>query len=281
MKKLPNDPFIIAEIGINHNGDINIAKQLIDVAKNAGCDAVKFQKRSVDKIYSKKELGKYYESPFGLTSGDYKRGREFGKAQYDIINKYCVEKEIIWFASAWDIESFDFLQQYDCKYNKIASAMLTNISFLEHVAKLQTATFISTGMSTIEQVEDAVKIFKKHTCPYMLMHCNASYPCPNEDINLNMITTLQKRFLCDVGYSGHEVGLSACVIATALGAKAIERHITLDRSMFGSDQASSIEPAGLDRLVRDIRNVKVFLGSAVKQITPGELKAIKRIRCFK
>jgi len=271
--------FITAEIGINHNGDIDIAKKLIKTAKDAGCDAVKFQKRTIEKAYSKEILDSFRDSPWGNTTRDEKLHLEFGKSEYDEIDNYCKEEKIEWFASSWDIDSQKFLQQYDLKFNKVASAMLTNLELLEIIAQEKQSTFVSTGMSTIEEIDTAVKIFQKHHCPFELMHTNSSYPMKQEEANLNCIITLKNKFSCDVGYSGHEAGASlVCVAAVLLGATSIERHITLDRSMYGSDHSASLEPQGLQRLVRDIRLLDEIKGDGVKRIWPSELLKMKRLR---
>lgn len=270
--------FIIAEIGINHNGDIGIAKKLIDWAVLCECDAVKFQKRTVDKVYTKEYLDSYRESPWGTTQREQKEGLEFGKEEYDIIDSYCKEKGIEWFASAWDVEAQKFLQQYDLKYNKIASAMLVQEEFLEMVAKEGKHTFISTGMSTYEEIDRAVEIFRENNCPFELMHCNSTYPMKNEDANLRMIESLRKRYGCDVGYSGHEVGRVVSQTAVALGATSIERHITLDRAMYGSDQAASLEAEDFLKLVRAIRTTESALGTGEKILTPAEAEVKKKLR---
>ena len=270
--------FIIAEIGINHNGDLDIAKRLIDGAIFAGCDAVKFQKRTVEKVYSKEELDKPRESPWGTTVRDQKLGLEFGKKEYDEIDKYCKEKGIDWFASAWDIDSQEFLRQYNLKYNKIASPMLTHKRLLEMVAEEKKYTFISTGMSTMEEIEASIDIFKKTNCPFELMHCNSMYPMKDEDANLKMISVLRERFGCKVGYSGHEVGLITTCAAMALGATSVERHITLDRAMYGSDQAASVEVMGFYRLVRYIRTIELALGDGQKKISEKEQEIKKKLR---
>lgn len=270
---------IIAEIGINHNGDIEIAKKLIDMAKRAGCDAVKFQKRTVEKVYSKEVLDTPRESPWGNTTRDQKLGLEFNKKEYDIIDNYCREKNIIWFASAWDIDSQLFLRQYDLKYNKIASAMLTDLEFLRVVAEEKKHTFIGTGMSTIEQIRRAVEIFRKYNCPFELMHSNSSYPMKLEEANIRCMDTLRKEFKCNVGYSGHEdSSYIVCVLAVAFGATSIERHVTLSRSMYGSDQAASLEEPGLVRMVRDVRRVEAILGDGVKHVWDSEIPVMKKIR---
>ena len=271
--------FIIAEIGINHNGDIEIAKKLVELAKSAGCDAVKFQKRTVEKVYSKSILDSPRESPWGKTTRDQKLGLEFGKKEYDEINQCCLLHGIDWFASSWDLDSQMFLRQYDLKYNKIASAMLTHIELLELVAEEKKHTFISTGMSTMEEISDAVSIFRKHNCPFELMHTNSSYPMKIEEANLLCIPMLKKKFNCDVGYSGHEVSAyRVSLIAVSLGATSLERHITLDRTMYGSDQAASLEPTGLKRMVRDIRDVIAILGDGKKQIWDSEIPVRKKLR---
>ena len=271
--------FIIAEIGINHNGNLEIAKKLIEIAKNAGCNAVKFQKRMVEKVYSKDVLDSPRESPWGNTNRDQKLGLEFGKKEYDEINEYCLLYGIDWFASSWDLDSQSFLCQYDLKYNKIASAMLTNSELLKTVAKEKKHTFISTGMSTMEEIGDAVNIFREHNCPFELMHANSSYPMKIEEANLLCIPMLKKKFNCDVGYSGHEVSAyRVSLIAVSLGATSLERHITLDRTMYGSDQAASLEPTGLKRMVRDIRDVVAILGDGKKQIWDSEIPVKKKLR---
>ena len=273
--------FFTAEIGINHNGDLEIAKKLIDVAVEAGCDAVKFQKRTVEKVYSKDVLDTPRESPWGKTTREQKLGLEFGKDEYNIIDKYCKEKNIEWYASSWDIDSQLFLQNYDLKHNKVASAMLTNHKLLEVIAKEKKYTFISTGMSTMDEIRDAVKIFKKYDCPHSLQHSNSSYPMEESEANINCITTLQKEFKCDVGYSGHEAaGYLICVCAVVLGATSIERHITLGRSMYGSDQAASLEPIGLERVVKDIRRIEKVLGDGEKRVWPSEIPVMKKLRAY-
>ena len=271
--------FFTAEIGINHNGDLEIAKKLIGVAVEAGCDAVKFQKRAIEKVYSKAVLDTPRESPWGKTTREQKLGLEFEKAEYDIIDQYCKEKNIEWYASSWDIDSQLFLQNYNLKHNKVASSMLTNHKLLEVIAKERKPTFISTGMSTMDEIKDAVRIFEKYDCKFSLQHSNSSYPMKEEEANLNCITTLQKEFRCDVGYSGHETsGYLVCVSAVILGAKSIERHITLDRSMYGSDQAASLEPMGLKRVVNDIRRIEAILGDGEKRVWSSEIPVMKKLR---
>tara|TARA_B100001167_G_scaffold181711_1_gene138959 strand:+ start:343 stop:1173 length:831 start_codon:yes stop_codon:yes gene_type:complete len=271
--------FITAEIGINHNGDLKIAKDLIKIAKSCGCDAVKFQKRTVEKSYSKEILDSFRDSPWGNTTRDEKLHLEFNKSDYDEIDKFCSTQDIEWYASSWDIESQEFLRQYNLKHNKVSSAMLTNVELLESVAQEKKPTFVSTGMSTMDEIRNAVKIFRKHNCPFELMHTNSSYPMKNEEANLNCIGTLKNEFSCNVGYSGHEAGATlVCVAAVLLGATSIERHITLDRSMYGSDHAASLEPAGLQRLVRDIRLLDIIKGDGIKNVWPSELPKLKRLR---
>ncbi len=271
--------FITAELGINHNGDIDIAKKLIDTAKLAGCDAVKFQKRTVEKVYSKEVLDSPRNSPWGTTTREQKNGIEFSKNEYDIIDKYCKNNHIEWYASAWDVESLEFLKQYELKYNKVASAMLTNMELINKIAQEKKHTFVSTGMSNMDQIKTAVNIFKKNECPFELQHSNSSYPMKIEEANLNCIKTLQNEFECNVGYSGHEsLGYLICVAAVILGATSIERHITLDRSMYGSDQPASLEPAGLQRLVRDIRNIDLIMGDGEKIIWDSEIPVMKKLR---
>ena len=270
--------YITAEIGINHNGDLEICKKLIDWAVLCGCDAVKFQKRTVEKVYTKEYLDSYRESPWGTTQRAQKEGLEFGKKEYDIIDSYCKEKGIEWFASAWDVDAQKFLEQYDCKHNKVASAMLTNLELLEMIAKEKKHTFVATGMSTFEEIDTAVEIFKKYECPYELMHCNSTYPMKNEDANLKMIYTLRERYGCDVGYSGHETGRIVSLAAVAMGATSLERHITLDRAMYGSDQAASLEVDDLQRLVKDIRAIELALGNGEKILSEAELATKKKLR---
>ena len=271
--------FIIGEIGINHNGDIEIAKKLIQTAKKAGCNAVKFQKRTVEKVYTKEILDSPRQSPWGTTTREQKLGLEFGKKEYDIINDFCLQFGIDWFASAWDLDSQIFLRGYNLEFNKIASAMLTNSELLKTVAEEKKHTFISTGMSTMDEIGRAVKIFRDLNCPFELMHTHSSYPMKLEEANLSCISMLKKKFGCNVGYSGHEVSAyRVSLIAVGLGATSLERHITLDRTMYGSDQAASLEPAGLERLVRDVRAVESILGDGIKRVWPSELPVKEKLR---
>lgn len=270
--------FIIAEIGINHNGDVNLAQQLIDVAKDAGADAVKFQKRTIDLVYSKELLDSPRESPWGVTQRHQKEGLEFDKDEYDQIDAYCKQKNIPWFASAWDLESQNFLRQYDLPYNKIASAMLTYRELLEMVAQEKKHTFISTGMSAEKEIEAAIRIFRNAGCPFELMHCVSTYPMNDEDANLNCIKTLRERFSCNVGYSGHEVGLAISYAAAALGITSLERHITLSRAMYGSDQAASVEPNGFRQLVGAVRKIELAMGNGKIEIFEKEVPIAQKLR---
>jgi len=272
------DLFIIAEIGINHNGDIEIAKKLINMASDCGCDAVKFQKRTIDIVYDKKLLDSYRESPWGKTQRAQKEGLEFGKPEYDIINEYCKKKGIEWFASSWDEKSQEFLRQYDLKYNKIASALITHENLLNMVAEEKKPTFISTGMSDWGIIDRAVDIFKKKNCRFGLMHCVSTYPSEDEESNLLAIKTLKEKYSCDIGYSGHERGITPSLLAVAFGAVALERHVTLDRTMYGSDQPASLEKRGLELLVRDARKIRSILGDGKKRITDKEIPIAKKLR---
>lgn len=275
---MKRETFIIAEIGINHNGDINLAKKLIDAAVDAGCNAVKFQKRTVEDVYTKSDLDRPRESPWGTTNREQKLGLEFSEEEYTVIDKYCKNKNIEWFASSWDVKSQRFMRKYNCKFNKVASPMLTHRSLLTEIASEGKYTFISTGMSTIEQIEKAVEIFKSFNCPFELMHCNSTYPLKEEDINLSLISHLNSKFDVGVGYSGHETGIIACVAAVAMGATSIERHITLDRAMYGSDQAASLEVAGLVKMVKYIRAVEKCIGHPIKFVHDSEVPSLKKLR---
>lgn len=270
--------FVIAEIGINHNGSLKIAKNLIDWAVLSGCDAVKFQKRTIDKVYTKEYLDGYRESPWGTTQRAQKEGLEFGEEEYDEIDRYCREKGIEWFASAWDIDSQLFLKKYDLKYNKIASAMLINEELLKEVAVEGKYTYIGTGMSTYEEIDRVVEIFKSYNCPFELMHCNSTYPMPKDEANLRLIPVLRERYGCKVGYSGHETGRIVCTSAVALGATSIERHVTLDHTMYGSDQAASLNVKDLMRLIEDIRMIETILGDGEKKLSEKELETKKKLR---
>ncbi|MDC0352567.1 N-acetylneuraminate synthase family protein [Candidatus Pelagibacter sp.] len=275
MKK----PYLIAEIGINHNGDINIAKQLIKNANDCGFNSVKFQKRTIDIVYDKKTLDTPRESPWGKTTREQKLGLEFEKQEYEEIDRYCKELNIDWFASAWDIESLKFLENYDLKYHKIASAMIVDHKFLNAVAKTNKHTFISTGMSTKNDIENAVDIFKKNNCSFELMHCVSTYPMKIEDANLVTINQLKKEYNCDVGYSGHENGVVVSLAATMLGITSLERHITLDRTMYGSDQAASLELSGMQNLSTSIDKLLLSLGKpSLGKIIDDEIPIAKKLR---
>lgn len=268
--------YIIAEIGINHNGSLDIARQLIDKAVDAGCDAVKFQKRTVDVVYSAEELARPRESPFGPTNGDLKRGLEFGEKEYREIDRHCRKKKIHWFASCWDEASVDFIEMFNPVAFKIASASLTDDNLLRHHRKYRRPIIASTGMSDLPMIEHAVSVLG--TRDLALQHCTSTYPTDPKELNLRGIQTLARHFDVPVGYSGHEVGLQTTVAAVALGACLVERHITLDRSMWGSDQAASIEPQGFERLVRDIRTVESALGDGVRVIFDSERPIIQKLR---
>ena len=269
---------IIAEIGINHNGDIKIAKDLIDCAKKAGCDIVKFQKRDIDLVYSKEQLNSFRESPWGNTFRQQKEGIELSKNDYDEINNYCNDIKIEWFASAWDNNSQQFLNNYDLKYNKIASAMIIDKFLLNAVADMKKHTFISTGMSDLNIIDDAVNIFQKKNCPFELMHCVSTYPMKDEDANLKCINTLKERYKCNVGYSGHEVGLAVSYAAVAFGITSLERHITLSKSMYGSDQSSSLEFNKLHELVGGVRKLESALGDGTKKVIKAEKSVEEKLR---
>jgi N-acetylneuraminate synthase len=271
--------YLIAEIGINHNGDFNIAKKLIDYASDAGFNAVKFQKRTIDSVYTNEFLDSPRESPWGNTQRDQKNGLEFDFDTYKQIQKYCAEKKIEWSASAWDIDSQIFLQDFNLPFNKIASPMLGHFPLLKLIASEGKKTYISTGMSSIEELDKIVDLFVKSNCPFELMHCVSTYPMNEEDANLLCIPMLRDRYKCNVGYSGHESSLiKVCVTAVALGATSIERHITLDRAMYGSDQSASIEAASLKSFVEAVRKVPLILGSGVKELKPNELKIREKLR---
>lgn len=268
--------YIVGEIGINHNGSIDTAKSLIAVAKNTGCEAVKFQKRTVDIVYTPEELAKPRENPFGATNGDLKRGLEFNEEQYRKIDDFCKEMEIEWFASCWDEPSVDFISQFPVPCYKIASASLTDDNLLKRHKETGKPLLISTGMSTLEEIDHAVEIVGKDNL--LLIHTCSTYPSKYSELNLRVIQTLQQRYGVPVGYSGHETGIASSVAAVALGACFIERHITLDRAMWGSDQAASLEPSGLTRLVRDIRLVEESMGDGVKIVQESEIPIMKKLR---
>ena len=270
--------FIISEIGINHNGDIDIAKKLIDASKESGADAVKFQKRTINLVYSKEKLDSFRDSPWGKTEREQKKGLEFGIEEYKKINEYCKKIGIDWFASAWDIESQKFLKQFNLKYNKIASAMNIDLDFIDFVAKEKKYTFLSTGMSTMEDVENAVNIFKKNDCEFEIMHCVATYPTDVKDSNLLCINTLRDKFKCKVGLSSHEAGTALSIGAAALGITSLERHITLNRSMYGSDQSASLEPTGFKFVIGAAKKVQEGLGNGKKVFLEKEVPIAKKLR---
>ncbi len=270
--------FLIAEIGINHNGDLDLAKKLIDEAKNAGFDAVKFQKRDIEVVYKSEFLDSPRNSPFGKTQRAQKEGLEFDLSDYSEIDNYCKKLNIDWFVSCWDINSQIEMRVFSTKWNKVASAMATNKEFLKVVASEQKPTFVSTGMTTIEEIEDVVEIFKEYNCPITLMHTVSTYPSEDSDLNLNCIITLKDKFNLPVGYSGHETGVSPSVMAVVLGAEVVERHITLDRAMYGSDQSASLEPSGMLSLCQTIKKINICLGDGVKKIIPSEVEVAKKLR---
>ena len=270
--------FAIGEIGINHNGDLSIAKKLIDVAVQAGCNAVKFQKRTVEAVYSREYLDSPRESPWGTTQRDQKTGLEFGEAEYDEIDTYCREKGIAWFASSWDVGAQRFLRRYDLKHNKVASAMLVRDDLLREIASEGRHTFISTGMSSWEEIDHAVAVFREYKCPFDLMHCNSTYPMEEAHANLRLIGELRRRYGVEVGYSGHEQGTLVSMLAVAAGATSIERHITLDRTMYGSDQKASLEPAELCSLLKDIRRAETILGSGERVLSEEEIAVKRKLR---
>jgi N-acetylneuraminate synthase len=270
--------FIVAEVGINHNGDMSICKKLIDAAKDAGCDAVKFQKRDINSVYTKEFLDSPRESPWGKTQREQKAGLEFSEAEYREIDQYCKEKDIEWFASAWDLKSQQFLQKFNCNFNKVASAMIVYEDLLRMIAKEGRHTFISTGMSTYEHISNAIDIFKQENCSFELMHTVSTYPMKVENANLEMINTLRKKYDCNVGYSGHEAGLAISYAAAAFGISSLERHITIGRSMYGSDQSASIEPAGLKHLVGAVRIIEIAIGDGIKKTIEDEKPIAANLR---
>jgi len=271
--------FLIAEIGINHNGDLSLAKKLIDAASDAGFDAVKFQKRTIDKVYTQEFLDSPRESPWGSTQRAQKEGLEFSSEDYKEIDSYCEEKGLAWTASAWDLDAQIFLQQFNCEFNKVASPMLGNIPLLKLIASEGKKTFVSTGMSTLDELDRVVKIFRDAKCPFELMHCNSTYPMKEEDANLLCIPMLRDRYEVNVGYSGHESSLiKVCTTAVALGASSLERHITLDRAMYGSDQAASIETHSLSNFVETVRAIPAILGTGQKDLGEAEMKTREKLR---
>ncbi|HWS65302.1 MAG TPA: N-acetylneuraminate synthase family protein [Steroidobacteraceae bacterium] len=271
-----NPCYVVAEIGINHNGDMELAKRLINVAIAAGCDAVKFQKRTVDVVYTPAELAKVRESPFGTTNGELKRALEFGKEQYQEIDAHCKNSGIVWFASPWDEASVDFLESFNVPCHKVASASLTDDNLLRHIRATEKPIIISTGMSTMTQIEHAVEVLGKENL--IVLHSTSTYPASYDELNLRVIPILAQRFNVTIGYSGHETGIPSSVAAVALGAKMVERHLTLDRAMWGSDHAASLEPNGITRLVRDIRLVETAFGDGKKRVFDREIPIIEKLR---
>jgi N-acetylneuraminate synthase len=280
--KIKKKPFLIGEIGINHNGSLDLAKKLINLAADAGFDAVKFQKRDPDISTPEDQKSRMRETPWGEMSYlDYKKKIEFGDKEFNEINKLCKKKKIIWFASPWDLPSVKFLKKYKLKYNKVASAMLTNINLIEEIAAEKKLTLISTGMSTLKDISKAVNIFKKKKCKFVLMHCVSTYPCPIENLNLNLIQTLKKKFKCEVGYSGHESAVSPSIIAHMLGANYIERHITLDRSMWGTDQSASLSESGMRNLSEILNKAHLVMGDGIKKLAKEERELLKKFKYWK
>jgi N-acetylneuraminate synthase len=268
--------YVVAEIGINHNGDLSLAKKLIDVAVAAGCSAVKFQKRTIDVVYTKAELDRPRDSPFGTTNGELKRGLEFGAIEYGEIDAHCKSKGIVWFASPWDEASVDFLERFNVPCHKVASASLTDDNLLRHIRRTRKPIILSTGMSTMEQIDHAVEVLGRNDL--LLLHATSTYPASYDELNLKVIPVLAKRFGLPVGYSGHETGIASSVAAVALGAVMIERHLTLDRAMWGTDQAASLEPNGMTRLMRDIRLVETAFGDGQKRLLERERPIMEKLR---
>lgn len=272
-----NSPcFVIAEIGINHNGSVDLAKRMIDEAVMAGCDAVKFQKRTVTKVYTPEELDVYRPNYYGSTNRDLKLGLELSYEDYCIIDEYCRDKKIMWFASCWDLDSVDFIEQFDVPCHKVASAMLTDDEFLLKLKSLGKPILLSTGMSSMEEIRHAVDLLGEDNL--VLFHCTSTYPTNHTEINLRVIETFREEFSCPIGYSGHERGLLPSILSVELGANSVERHITVDRTLWGSDQAASLEPEGLRRMVRDIREVKKILGDGNKKVYDSELPVKDKLR---
>ena len=272
-------PYLIAEIGINHNGDMSIVKKLIDNASKAGFNAVKFQKRNIEKVYTKELLNSERESPWGTTQREQKEGLELTIENYQEIDIYCKKMDIDWFASAWDLDSLDFLDNFNCKYSKVASAMIVDKIFLSAVASKKKHTFISTGMSTTKNIDDAVEIFRKKNCSFELMHCVSTYPMQIKDANLETISALKKRYKCDVGYSGHEVGMSTSLAAFSMNISSLERHITLDKRMYGSDQSASMEMDEMIKLTKYIDEMLISYGTEkIGFVTDEEKKIAAKLR---
>lgn len=274
----PNYIYTVAEIGINHNGDIEIAKKLISMAKNAGCDAVKFQKRDLELVYGSEVLDQPRESPWGKTQRDQKQALEFGEDEYSILRNLCYDLEIDFSSSAWDEKSLIFLDKFDLSFQKVASALATKLDFVESVASRKKITILSLGMCTLDQADAAMEIFKKNDCPVIPLHCVSTYPTPETDLNLVQIQMLRDRYGTNIGYSGHEASVSPSVVAASLGAAVIERHITLDRSMYGSDQAASLEKEGIESLVSILRKIPLYFGSSQKIPNEEEMQVAKKLR---
>ena len=270
--------YIVAEIGINHNGSMSICKELIDIAVESNSNAVKFQKRDLNQVYTQDFLNLPRESLWGTTQREQKSGLEFGLIEYKEIDQYCRDKGIDWFASAWDLNSQQFLKQFNCKYNKVASAMIVYEDLLRVIAKEGKHTFISTGMTTYDDIQKAVDIFREEKCSFELMHTVSTYPMKDENANLNMIKTLRDRYQCDVGYSGHETGIAISTAATAFGITSLERHITLDRAMYGSDQSASLEPSGFKQLVGAVKKCEIAMGDGIKRVIEEETPIAKNLR---
>ncbi len=275
---IPNKIKFIGEIGINHNGSLNLAKKLIKKAKEIGCDYVKFQKRTVNKVYSEKYLNQKRISPWGKTQKEQKEGLELNYEEYRSIHKYCSKIGMKWFASAWDDESLEFLKKFNLDYNKIASPLITNLDLIEKIAKQKKHTLISTGMSKYKDIDKVVKIFREKKCKFTILHCVSEYPCEEKNINLINMIYLKKRYKCKIGYSGHESSLTPSVIAAMLGAEVIERHITLDRKMYGSDQASSLSVDGFKRMIVMVKKINKVLGKKKDFITKNERINAKKLR---
>ena len=279
MYHLKKKPFLIAEIGINHNGSLKNAFKLVDLAKKYGFDAVKFQKRNPEISTPEYQKKVFRETPWGYISYlDYKKKIELSISNYRSIDKYCKKKKIYWFFSAWDIESQKNMRRFNCRFNKVSSAMLTNTSLLKEIAKEKKKTFISTGMAKLKDIDKAVKIFKIKKCPHVLLHCVSTYPCPEEKLNLRVIQTLKKKYKCEVGYSGHESSVSPSILAWFLGAEYIERHITLDRTMWGTDQSSSLEENGLKTLSSTLEKLPKTLGDGLKKLDIEEKNLLKKFK---
>ena len=271
--------FIIAEAGINHNGNLLIAKKLIDAAVFAGADAIKFQKRTIEKVYTKEELDKYRESPWGTTNRQQKERLELNEKDYDEIDRYCKEKPVLWTASAWDMPSLEFILKYNVPFIKVPSAKLTELEFLRQVAKSGKPIMLSTGMSSVEEVDCAVNVLERESSSdYLLMHTNSTYPTPEKDINLLIIQFLKNRYKCIVGYSGHEYDLEPTVIAVVMGARVIERHVTLSHSLWGTDQFASLEIHAMNMLYKRIKNIDVIIGDGIKRVTEKEYEIRKKLR---